>query len=116
MQPNVVRPQVIASVPLDCDFNTIKDQSAPSFSNSSLNFSRGSFAKNGRVHIESCCNLCCFRIAASTYEDFDNEARACCQLRGIANGVDFQAPRGGAKSIPLPIGNASDKPREVHHG
>ena len=77
MQPNVVRPQVIASVPLDCDFNAIiQDDSPPSFSNSSLNFTRGSFAKNGRVHIESCCNRCCFRIAARTYEDFDNEERA----------------------------------------
>ena len=77
MPPNVVRPSAITSLPLDCEFNVISQgESAPSFTNSSLNFTRGSFAKNGRVHIESCCNRCCFRIAARTYEDFDNEERA----------------------------------------
>ena len=77
MQPNAVRPSAITSLPLDCEFNVItQGESALSFLNSSLNFTRGSFAKNGRVHIESCCDRCCFRIVARTDEDFDNEERA----------------------------------------
>jgi hypothetical protein len=47
-----------------------------SFPPSSLDFTRGSFGKNGSVHIESCCNRCCFRIAATTPDDFDEQERA----------------------------------------
>jgi hypothetical protein len=35
-----------------------------SFSLTSLDFTRRSFGKDERAHIESCCNLCCFRIVA----------------------------------------------------
>jgi hypothetical protein len=44
-------------------------------------FTRGQFSRNGRVHTESRCNHCGFRITATTSDGFDNEeqehARAC---------------------------------------
>jgi hypothetical protein len=42
---------------------------------STLDFTRSSFRKDGRVHIESCCNQCGLRIAAKTSPDFDVEER-----------------------------------------
>ncbi|HWR14802.1 MAG TPA: hypothetical protein VN577_08225 [Terriglobales bacterium] len=32
--------------------------------------------KNGRVHIESCCNHCNFRVAEKTSNDFDGEEQS----------------------------------------
>jgi hypothetical protein len=44
-------------------------------------FTRAQFSRNGRVHTESRCNDCGFRITATTSDIFDNEeqehARAC---------------------------------------
>ena len=37
-------------------------------------FSRVSFSKNGRVHVESCCSQCNFRMLKST-DDFDDQER-----------------------------------------
>jgi len=45
-------------------------------SSSSLDFTRGSFGQDDRAHVESCCNQCCFRIVATTADDFDEQERA----------------------------------------
>ncbi len=44
------------------------------FPPSPLDFTRMSFSKNGRVHIESCCNRCNFRILGRL-NDFDCQER-----------------------------------------
>jgi hypothetical protein len=36
-------------------------------------FTRAQFGRNGRVHAESRCNYCGFRIIASDFESFDIE-------------------------------------------
>jgi hypothetical protein len=38
-----------------------------------LDFTRVPFGKNGRVHVESCCNQCNFRMLKSI-DDFDDQA------------------------------------------
>jgi hypothetical protein len=52
-----------------------------SLGGSKLDFTRALFSKNGRVHTESRCNQCGFRIIATTCDSFANEeqehARAC---------------------------------------
>ena len=44
-------------------------------------FTRALFSRNGRVHTESRCNQCGFRITATTSDSFDDEeqehARTC---------------------------------------
>jgi hypothetical protein len=39
-----------------------------------LDFTRVLFSKNGRVHVESCCSKCNFRMLKST-DDFDDQER-----------------------------------------
>jgi len=39
-----------------------------------LDFTRVPFSKNGRVHVESCCSQCNFRMLKST-DDFDDQER-----------------------------------------
>ncbi len=47
-----------------------------SLSSSQLDFTRASFSdRNGRVHTESRCNQCGFRITATTFDLFDDEER-----------------------------------------
>jgi hypothetical protein len=36
-------------------------------------FARAQFSRDGRVHTESRCNHCGFRITATTSDSFDNE-------------------------------------------
>ena len=46
-----------------------------------LDFTRVPFSKHGRVHVESCCSQCNFRMLKST-DDFDDQERrhaAVCQ-------------------------------------
>jgi hypothetical protein len=45
---------------------------AVSFPASPFNFTRAAFSKNGRVHIESRCNQCGFRIVGRLH-DFDHK-------------------------------------------
>jgi hypothetical protein len=40
------------------------------------NFTRVQFGRNGRVHSESRCNHCGFRITGRDSESFDNEEQA----------------------------------------
>jgi hypothetical protein len=44
-------------------------------------FTRAQFSRDGRIHAESRCNQCGFRITATPTDSFDNEeeehARAC---------------------------------------
>lgn len=40
-----------------------------------LDFTRVPFSKNGRVHVESCCNQCNFRIL-KWIDDFDAQERS----------------------------------------
>ena len=48
----------------------------------SLGFARLPFSKNGRVHVESCCSQCNFRIL-KWHEDFDDqEQRHTAECRG----------------------------------
>lgn len=54
---------------------------ASSLWSSKPDFTHAEFSRDGRVHTESRCNHCGFRIAATTSDGFDNEekehARAC---------------------------------------
>jgi hypothetical protein len=58
---------------------TAAESTTPSFSKP--NFTRAQSSRDGRVHAESRCNHCGFRITATTSDSFDNEekehARAC---------------------------------------
>ena len=53
------------------EFTTAVERTTTSFSKP--NFTRAQFSRNGRVHTESCCNHCGFRITATTSDSFDNE-------------------------------------------
>lgn len=52
--------------------NSVPLGSTEPVSASPLDFTRSLFIKNNRVHIESLCNQCGFRIVART-SDFDRE-------------------------------------------
>ena len=64
---------------LDFKSNTAAECTTPSFSKP--DFTRAQFSWDGRVHTESRCNHCGFRITATPAESFDNEeeehARTC---------------------------------------
>lgn len=64
---------------LDFASNTAAEYTTPSFSKP--DFTRAQFSRDGRVHTESRCNHCGFRITATTSDSFDNEeqehARTC---------------------------------------
>lgn len=64
---------------LDFAPTTAAEYTAPSFSKP--DFTRAQFSRDGRVHAESRCNHCGFRITATPTDGFDDEehehARTC---------------------------------------
>ena len=59
---------------LDFAETTTAERAVPSISyNLKPGFTRAQFRRNGRVHTESRCNHCGFRITATTSDSFDSE-------------------------------------------
>jgi hypothetical protein len=59
---------------------------AAPFPASPLDFTRALFSQNGRVHTESRCNRCNFRIVARTSNELDHEEQvhaASCEGSGV---------------------------------
>jgi hypothetical protein len=55
----------------------------PILYNPKPDFTRAQFSRNGRVHTESRCNYCGFRITATTSDSFDSEEQEhACACKG----------------------------------
>src|SRR5580765_6494842 len=56
-------------------------------------FTRVPFSKNGRVHVESCCSQCNFRMLKSNDDFDDQERRHAAECQDPTTGVRSFAPR-----------------------